>query len=69
MLMTSLAVPVLGDGKFAGITGVDMNLPIFQQLAEHLGRASYDNQAEVTLVSRRASSSAATAIRTNWGVP
>ena len=50
--MTSLTVPVLKDGKFAGITGVDMNLPIFQQLAEHLGKSLYDNQAEVTLVSK-----------------
>ncbi|CAD7556700.1 methyl-accepting chemotaxis protein [Aeromonas hydrophila] len=52
MLMTSLTVPVLKDGKFAGITGVDMNLPIFQQLAENLGKSLYDNQAEVTLVSK-----------------
>lgn len=29
-----------------------MNLPIFQQLAEHLGKSLYDNQAEVTLVSK-----------------
>ncbi|EGX6955816.1 methyl-accepting chemotaxis protein [Aeromonas hydrophila] len=52
MLMTSLAVPVLKAGKFVGITGVDMNLPIFQQLAENLGKSLYDNQAEVTLVSK-----------------
>ncbi|HAU4891185.1 methyl-accepting chemotaxis protein [Aeromonas hydrophila] len=52
MLMTSLTVPVLEAGKFAGITGVDMNLPIFQQLAENLGKSLYDNQAEVTLVSK-----------------
>ncbi|QGZ71656.1 methyl-accepting chemotaxis protein [Aeromonas hydrophila] len=52
MLMTSLTVPVLKAGKFAGITGVDMNLPIFQQLAENLGKSLYDNQAEVTLASK-----------------
>ncbi|EHK5439081.1 methyl-accepting chemotaxis protein [Aeromonas hydrophila] len=52
MLMTSLTVPVLKSGKFIGITGVDMNLPIFQQLAENLGKSLYDNQAEVTLVSK-----------------
>ncbi|MDI3431103.1 methyl-accepting chemotaxis protein [Aeromonas sp. V90_14] len=52
MLMTSLTVPVLKAGKFAGITGVDMNLPIFQQLAENLGKSLYNNQAEVTLVSK-----------------
>ncbi|HHQ4788898.1 methyl-accepting chemotaxis protein [Aeromonas hydrophila] len=52
MLMTSLTVPVLKAGKFVGITGVDMNLPIFQQLAENLGKSLYDNQAEVTLISK-----------------
>jgi len=52
MLMTSLTVPILNDGKFVGLTGVDMNLPIFQQLAETLGKSLYDNQAEVTIVSK-----------------
>ncbi|WP_268012057.1 methyl-accepting chemotaxis protein [Aeromonas veronii] len=52
MLMTSLTVPVLHDGKFVGLTGVDMNLPIFQQLAETLGKSLYDNKADVTLVSK-----------------
>ncbi|MGY3895607.1 methyl-accepting chemotaxis protein [Aeromonas enterica] len=52
VLMTSLTVPLLKEGKFVGITGVDMNLPIFQQLAESLGKSLYDNQADVTLVSK-----------------
>ncbi|WED77459.1 methyl-accepting chemotaxis protein [Aeromonas allosaccharophila] len=52
MLMTSLTVPVLHDGKFVGLNGVDMNLPIFQQLAENLGKSLYDNKADVTLVSK-----------------
>ncbi|TNI94092.1 methyl-accepting chemotaxis protein [Aeromonas allosaccharophila] len=52
MLMTSLTVPVLRDGKFVGLAGVDMNLPIFQQLAETLGKSLYDNKADVTLVSK-----------------
>ncbi|MCF7717270.1 methyl-accepting chemotaxis protein [Aeromonas jandaei] len=52
MLMTSLTVPVLHDGKFVGLTGVDMNLPIFQQLAETLGKSLYDNKADVTIVSK-----------------
>ncbi|MDM5091288.1 methyl-accepting chemotaxis protein [Aeromonas bestiarum] len=52
VLMTSLTVPILKEGKFVGITGVDMNLPIFQQLAENLGKSLYDNQADVTLVSK-----------------
>ncbi|WP_429068063.1 methyl-accepting chemotaxis protein [Aeromonas bestiarum] len=52
VLMTSLTVPILKDDKFVGITGVDMNLPIFQQLAENLGKSLYDNQADVTLVSK-----------------
>ncbi|MBA2082151.1 methyl-accepting chemotaxis protein [Aeromonas veronii] len=52
MLMTSLTVPVLRNGKFVGLAGVDMNLPIFQQLAENLGKSLYDNKADVTLVSK-----------------
>ncbi|WP_447773419.1 methyl-accepting chemotaxis protein [Aeromonas veronii] len=52
MLMTSLTMPVLRDGKFVGLAGVDMNLPIFQQLAENLGKSLYDNKADVTLVSK-----------------
>ncbi|MGR1185190.1 methyl-accepting chemotaxis protein [Aeromonas veronii] len=52
MLMTSLTVPVLRDDKFVGLAGVDMNLPIFQQLAENLGKSLYDNKADVTLVSK-----------------
>ncbi|WP_270693684.1 MULTISPECIES: methyl-accepting chemotaxis protein [unclassified Aeromonas] len=52
MLMTSLTVPVLHDGKFVGLAGVDMNLPIFQQLAETLGKSLYDNKADVTIVSK-----------------
>ncbi|MFQ1653413.1 methyl-accepting chemotaxis protein [Aeromonas veronii] len=52
MLMTSLTVPVLRDGKFVGLAGVDMNLPIFQQLAENLGKSLYDNKSDVTLVSK-----------------
>ncbi|HDX8350600.1 TPA: methyl-accepting chemotaxis protein [Aeromonas veronii] len=52
MLMTSLTVPVLRGGKFVGLAGVDMNLPIFQQLAENLGKSLYDNKADVTLVSK-----------------
>ncbi|HEH9402067.1 TPA: methyl-accepting chemotaxis protein [Aeromonas sobria] len=52
MLMTSLTVPILHDGKFVGLTGVDMNLPIFQQLAETLGKSLYDNHADVTIVSK-----------------
>lgn len=52
VLMTSLTVPILKEDKFVGITGVDMNLPIFQQLAESLGKSLYDNQADVTLVSK-----------------
>lgn len=52
MLMTSLTVPILHDGEFVGLTGVDMNLPIFQQLADTLGKSLYDNKADVTIVSK-----------------
>lgn len=52
MLMTSLTAPIMRDGKPVGVVGSDMNLPMFQQFANELGKQLYDNQADVTLVSK-----------------
>lgn len=51
-LMTSLTVPVLVNGRFRGITGVDVNLPLFQTLTEQLSQSLYNGQAKVTLLSQ-----------------
>lgn len=50
-MMTSLTVPVNGGGAFKGLVGVDVNLPIFQELVEELSRSLYNGQAKVTLLS------------------
>jgi methyl-accepting chemotaxis protein len=52
-LMTSLTVPVLVDGRFRGLVGVDVNLPVFQKLIEQLSKSLYQGQAKVTLLSGR----------------
>jgi methyl-accepting chemotaxis protein len=52
-LMTSLTIPVLRDGKFVGLTGVDLNLPLFQQQTEELAKALYDGTASVLLLSSK----------------
>ncbi|ASP39231.1 chemotaxis protein [Bacterioplanes sanyensis] len=50
-LMTSLTVPVMAEGRFRGIVGVDANLPLFQHITEELSTALYDGAAKVTLLS------------------
>lgn len=51
-LMASLVVPILHDGDFLGIAGVDINLPRFQTLTEELSAQLYQGQAQVTLLSK-----------------
>ncbi|MFP6790928.1 MAG: methyl-accepting chemotaxis protein [Thalassolituus sp.] len=50
-LMTSLTAPIVVNGAFRGIAGVDVNLPIFQKLVEELSQSLYSGQARVTVLS------------------
>ncbi|MFY8325336.1 methyl-accepting chemotaxis protein [Pseudoalteromonas sp. ZZD1] len=50
-MMTSLVVPVLRNGRFIGVTGVDLTLPVFQTMTEQLSKDLYNGQARVTLLS------------------
>lgn len=52
-LMTSLTFPILREGKFVGLTGVDLNLPLFQQQTEQLAKALYDGTASALLLSNK----------------
>jgi methyl-accepting chemotaxis protein len=52
-LMTSLTVPVIRDGKFVGVVGTDLNLPIFQTLTDELSVLLYEGNAKVTLLSEK----------------
>jgi len=59
-LMTSLTVPVIANGRFRGVIGVDLNLPILQSRANALKSSLYDGQAEVYVVSQNGLVAAAT---------
>jgi len=50
-LMTSLVVPILDDGKFAGVVGVDINLSTLQQTIGNVSNELYDGKSRVTLLS------------------
>ena len=50
-MMTSLVVPVMRNGRFIGITGVDLTLPVFQTMTEQLSKELYNGKARVTLLS------------------
>ena len=51
--MTSLVYPILRQGEFIGVTGVDLNLPIFQSMMEQLSQSLYGGQAKVSLLSQQ----------------
>lgn len=44
-LMTSLVVPILDDGTFAGVVGVDINLSTLQSTIAGVSQALFDGQA------------------------
>ncbi|ATC95995.1 methyl-accepting chemotaxis protein [Pseudoalteromonas tunicata] len=50
-MMTSLTVPILKNGRFVGVTGVDLNLPVLQKIAKELSSQLYNGKARVTLLS------------------
>ena len=59
-LMTSLTVPVIANGRFRGVVGVDLNLPILQQRANDLKASLYNGEAEVYVISQNGMVAAAT---------
>ena len=40
--MTSLTVPVIANGRFIGLVGVDINLPRFQTLTEEVSKSMFN---------------------------
>jgi methyl-accepting chemotaxis protein len=50
-LMTSLGVPVIAGGRFRGLVGADINLPVFQAMIENLQQNLYGGQSSITLLS------------------
>lgn len=52
-LMTSLVVPMVKNGEFIGVVGIDVNLPIFQKIIEARAKKLYGGQSKITLLSER----------------
>ncbi|MFY8273678.1 methyl-accepting chemotaxis protein [Pseudoalteromonas sp. SSDWG2] len=52
-MMTSLTAPILSQGQFIGVAGIDLNLPIFQKVTEELSAGLYQGNAKVSLISTR----------------
>ncbi len=52
-LMTSLVIPILDDGEFAGVTGTDLNLTTLQRAITEVSQTLFDGQSRVTLLSQR----------------
>lgn len=53
VLMTTLTVPVLVAGKFQGLIGSDINLPIVQQWVEQQAKSLFGGRSSISLVSQR----------------
>ncbi|MDX1755814.1 MAG: methyl-accepting chemotaxis protein [Marinobacter sp.] len=50
-LMTSLVVPIMSAGEFAGVVGVDINLSTLQETIASVSESLYEGKARVTLLS------------------
>ncbi|MCK6265676.1 methyl-accepting chemotaxis protein [Vibrio sp. ZSDE26] len=53
VMMSSLVAPVIKQGRFSGVVGVDIHLPTFQLLIDELSQSLYGGNAKVTLLSER----------------
>ncbi|EOD79838.1 Methyl-accepting chemotaxis protein [Grimontia indica] len=53
VLLTSVVSPVMVDGQFAGITGLDISLAALSHVAESLSQRLYQGQSHVMLVTDR----------------
>ncbi len=52
-LMTSLVMPILNQGEFAGVIGVDLNLSTIQKTIKKVSQELYDGAGRVMLVSEK----------------
>jgi len=50
-LFASMVSPIIHNGKFMGMTGVDYTLSFIQQLAEQISKNIYNGQSEVLVIS------------------
>ncbi|RMJ05406.1 Methyl-accepting chemotaxis protein PctB [Marinobacter litoralis] len=68
-LMTSLIVPVLSDGQFAGVVGIDINLSTLQTMVTEVSQGLFNGESKVTLLSERGLIAASSHYREHLGRP
>lgn len=52
-LMTTLTAPIVTKGRFRGLVGIDINLPVLQQWIVEQSQAFYAGQSQLTLISQQ----------------
>lgn len=52
-LMTTMTAPIMAGGRFRGLVGIDINLPILQQWINEYSQELFGGKAQLTLLSQR----------------
>ena len=68
-VMTSLVVPILDDGAFAGVVGVDINLSTLQRTISGVSKELFDGKSRVTLISEQGLIAASSHYEAHLGRP
>ena len=68
-LMTSLVVPVINNGEFAGVVGADINLSTLQSTIAGVSEELFDGQSRVTLLSEKGMIAASSHYQEHLGRP
>ncbi|WP_031211454.1 methyl-accepting chemotaxis protein [Marinobacter sp. EN3] len=68
-LMTSLVVPVINDGEFAGVVAADINLSTLQSTIAGVSEELFDGQSRVTLLSEKGLIAASSHYQEHLGRP
>ncbi len=53
VLMTSLVTPLMRDGRFVGVAGSDINLPVLQKLMKAMSAKLFDGKAQLHLITAK----------------
>jgi len=51
VMLATLSVPIMIDGKFKGVAGTDFNLDFVQKLSEDVTKSVYDGHSDVIIIS------------------
>lgn len=69
VLMTTLSAPVLVNGQFRGLVGMDINLPVLQQWITEYSSQLFSGQAQLTVLSQGGMIAASSQFKQDLGKP